>query len=72
MLLKFKKKFDKSKFLMQYDTKLTEFSKFMILTSVFELSHKSTENIFVVDEHNYFNSQPKVQSEEQIKIFIVP
>ena len=56
---------------MQYDKKMTELSKLMIVTSVFEFSHKSTENIFVVDEHNYFNSQPKVDTEEQIKFFIV-
>ena len=29
------------------------------------------ENISVVDEHNKFNSQPKVDTEEQIKFFIV-
>ena len=57
---------------MQYHKKLTEFSKFKFVTSVFKtnFSRKSTENIFVVDEHNYFNSQPKVDTEEQIKFYI--
>ena len=36
-----------------------------------EFSHNSTENTFVVDEHNYFNSQPKLDNEEQIKFYIV-
>ena len=54
MLLKFNKKFDKSNFYMQYDKKIDWILKTddRDLGAQNEFSQKSTENIFVVDEHN--------------------
>ena len=71
MLLKFNKKFNKriSRCNMKkigWIFKIDDFD----LEVQNEFSHKSTENILVIDDLNYFNSQSKVDTEEQIKFHL--